>query len=251
MPTTNKLGRPDRTIDIWYFDCDDSRWPIQELALCLPPGFEHAIEPVRDPVNARRRLVSQAALRILLSSRLCGATPATLKFDYGYYGKPSLNGSGSRLYFNLSHSHNVTAIAIAANGPIGIDVEHLLPTNDDLNAAVLVPNELRAIASTVQDIKLEAFYRCWVRKEAILKAHGAGLALPTHSRSPMIDIEVSIQPAAMSKPLALPELLGNPDRWTLLDFSPGKQVIGSVAAFRSEAELVAHAGIEAVLTLVR
>ncbi|MBV9279436.1 MAG: 4'-phosphopantetheinyl transferase superfamily protein, partial [Chloroflexi bacterium] len=69
----------------------------------------------------------------------------------------------------------------------------------------------------------EAFFACWTRKEAYLKARGDGLSVPLHHFS------VSLTPGA---PAALLWVKGDPDarsRWTLGALSPSPDYVGALA----------------------
>lgn len=92
-------------------------------------------------------------------------------FEKGPHGKPRLVGDQAWLRFNLSHSGEVTLVAVARDVEVGIDVERIRP----------VP-EMREIARRWlgrDDIADPAdFFRAWTRHEAIVKALGVGLAGP-------------------------------------------------------------------------
>jgi 4'-phosphopantetheinyl transferase len=117
-------------------------------------------------------------LRTLLGAYL-QQPPRELVFRYGAHGKPSL-GKDSALQFNLSHSGDVAVLAVAGAslGEVGVDIERL---RDDVDVArvatrAFAPAEdawLRALPLS-HDERVSAFFVCWTRHEACLKARGTG-----------------------------------------------------------------------------
>lgn len=127
----------------------------------------------------RRRVVARAALRIALG-RYLDRPPASLELRRGLQGKPELVGAASEapIHFNLARSEDLCLIAIATGGPVGIDVEAIrpFPELERLVAARFEPEEAAGVLGLTGPARLRAFYRCWTRKEASLKASGIGLA---------------------------------------------------------------------------
>jgi 4'-phosphopantetheinyl transferase len=127
------------------------------------------------PDRARFAL-SHANLRRILASYLRCA-PEALRFELNQFGKPRLDDAA--LEFNLSHSKTVGAVAIGAAGePLGLDVEDVRPIEPEVAESHFSAAELADLAPLAGDAWLAGFYRCWTRKEAILKAEGVGLGIP-------------------------------------------------------------------------
>jgi 4'-phosphopantetheinyl transferase len=136
--------------------------------------------------DRRRYQLSHAALRMRLGHHL-GQPPELLRFVQGPAGKPMLadgdgDGDGARCAFNLSHSGDVAAIAIAPHGELGIDIECQRVVGDaqaivDRHFAPAEREAWHALAPMQRDA---AFLRCWTRKEACIKALGSGLSTPLH-----------------------------------------------------------------------
>jgi len=125
----------------------------------------------------RQRFVARrAALRATLGRGL-GRHPAALRFRYGPAGKPRLEDAPA-LHFNCAHSDGLALIATAET-EIGVDLERVVdvPELEAIAARFFSPAERAAIDD------IEAFYRCWVRKEAYLKARGTGLSASTRAFS--------------------------------------------------------------------
>ena len=86
------------------------------------------------------------------------------------HGRPRVPDSGFEV--SVSHSNDVVALAITDAGPVGVDVEWV---REDLDFQPLLR---RVCAAEEQTAVHDAFgfYRCWTRKESVLKATGVGLA---------------------------------------------------------------------------
>jgi 4'-phosphopantetheinyl transferase len=138
---------------------------------------------IRDDAARRRYVVSHGAVRLVLG-RLTGTAPDRLRLARrcGHccatdHGKPCL--PGSELDFSISHSGGLAAVAVARGRRVGVDVERVRRGTDVLAVArgALSPAELLEIETPATDAERRAaFFRCWTRKEAWLKATGVGLA---------------------------------------------------------------------------
>jgi 4'-phosphopantetheinyl transferase len=131
--------------------------------------------------DRRRYVVARARLRQLLGERL-GAAPESLRFVYHAHGKPALaRCPGQRdLRFNVSHCGEVAAYAFADGREVGVDIEEVraLPDADALAMRFFSPDERAAYLSLPRQARPRGFFNCWTRKEAFVKALGAGLSQP-------------------------------------------------------------------------
>ena len=125
--------------------------------------------------DRRRYRVSHARLRHILASAT-GLDPRALVFHTNDHGKPYLEGGG--VEFNLSHSGDVIAIAVASD-PVGIDVEQIRESLEPLEIAerFFRPEEVAWLASRPAEQLRPAFFRMWTLKEAVIKADGRGLTM--------------------------------------------------------------------------
>jgi 4'-phosphopantetheinyl transferase len=125
-----------------------------------------------------RYIAAHCGLRLVLEH--CFGVPATRQsFGSGASGKPYLEGV-PRAQFSLSYSGKRVLIAVAADVPVGVDIERLRTID---GAADLV----RVFGTRSEQALLErcdpastrfdrVFLEIWTRKEACLKATGFGLA---------------------------------------------------------------------------
>lgn len=168
--------------------------------------------------NEYRR--AHAALRQMLGAEL-GAAPGSLRFSQGPHGKPSL--VDAELQFSLSHSHGVALVALAP-GAVGVDAERVRAERvvDDVER-LYSPRERAALAALPAEHRSAAFFRAWVRKEAVLKARGSGLT------APLRDFEVTLAPGEPPRLLATRPDPAEASRWTLADVPMPSGWVAAVA----------------------
>ena len=123
----------------------------------------------------RHFVVSRGFLRYMLG-RYVRRKPAELRFSYNEYGKPSLAG----LRFNLSHSYEMAILAVTRDAAVGVDVEHIRAdfASADIATRFFSRREVETFSSLPKEEQVAAFFRCWTRKEAYIKAIGKGLSQP-------------------------------------------------------------------------
>jgi phosphopantetheinyl transferase len=151
-------------------------------------GHAHAPHALADAEQARadRFLCTRTAAtyrashtlkRQVLSHYRPDVDPASWCFSTNAWGKPAAIAPAAAPAFNLSHSGDCIAIAVA-DTEIGIDIERLrpLPHADDVARHVFHADELRWLAR--QPDAPRAFLRLWTLKESLLKAVGTGFSVP-------------------------------------------------------------------------
>lgn len=124
-------------------------------------------------------ILTRASLRILLASYL-EKSPERFAFGYSAQGKPFLANEPTDLRFNVSHTDGLAALAFARKREVGVDVEKIRPGCDAEKLAERFFSALERdyITRLSGDALDEAFFRCWTRKEAFIKAKGGGLSIP-------------------------------------------------------------------------
>ena len=132
--------------------------------------------------HARDRQRYIAARRFLRQVLSCytKVEPERLQFAYGVHGKPEIRGSATDVEFNLSHTRDAVAVAVSRSRKVGIDIEYSgaqRNTEAIAQSFFTVREQQQINRLPVQDHDA-AFLALWTRKEALLKACGAGLAAP-------------------------------------------------------------------------
>jgi 4'-phosphopantetheinyl transferase len=108
-------------------------------------------------------------------------------------------------------------IAITIGREVGVDVERIRTDLDldSIAARFFSASEYKILASLAGPARYEAFFACWTRKEAYLKARGVGLSLP------LDQFDVSFLPNEIPRLLATRPDPAEARRWRIqaLDLS--------------------------------
>ena len=168
-------------------------------------------------------VVCRGALRQLLSAYL-GMAPAAVAFAYGHRGKPSLKGFATPPEFNVSHADGVAVIAVTAGSPIGVDIESVSRAVEfeALARRFFSTKEADELLSLPSATRQAAFFACWTRKEAYIKAIGDGLACPLDS------FAVTLRPG--EEPTFRWIATDDAAKWTLRAFEPASGFLAAVAS---------------------
>jgi 4'-phosphopantetheinyl transferase len=173
-------------VHVWRWALTKAPHEVAELKSLLSPDEIARAERFYFARHHDAFVVARAGLRSTLA-RYLNRPPAAIAFRYGDAGKPELGGesaggalAGGELAFNLSHSGDLAVCAIATAGPIGIDIERVRAMNDAAGLArrYFAAAEVAVWESLTVEDQVAAFFRCWTRKEAYLKALGDGLRAP-------------------------------------------------------------------------
>lgn len=185
---------------------------------CLSPGERSRRTGFRDP-GALARYTTAAVLLRLCVSHYTGQAPGQVRIERTCpdcdrpHGRPVV--AGSRLHVSITHAGDRVGVAVTATGPVGLDVEGVDPAGH-------LPRMDRHVFSEAESESpggAEKFYRCWARKESVLKATGDGL------RVPMATLELTGDPPTLTAFPSRPELVG---RAVLRDVNPGAGYVGAV-----------------------
>ncbi len=168
----------NNAVHIWRVKLDISPSFIELMLRPLSPQECDRANRLQFERDRRRFIVSHGVMRIILS-RYLGCEPEQVQYQMTENGKPFLEKK-PELHFNLAHSHEIALIAVTPLGEIGIDVEYIRPLEDinRLARQCFSAQEYQQYISLPAPEKQQAFFTCWTRKEAFLKALGSGLAFP-------------------------------------------------------------------------
>ena len=136
-------------------------------------------ERFRGQAKSREYIISRGLLRKVLGITL-GCNPEDIDFHYSAHDKPCLAAPKDEndIRFNVSHSHEQTLIALTPSNDIGVDIEHLRTNLEfkKMASRFFSVNEADEL-NTYTDLGIaQAFFACWTRKEAFVKALGEGIA---------------------------------------------------------------------------
>jgi 4'-phosphopantetheinyl transferase len=173
--------------------------------------------------DKRRFIAGRARLRQILAHYVA-LPPDALVFRYGVQGKPALSLQRAAPFFNLSHSGGLAALAVAQDCDIGIDIERLRPIERGVAKRFFSTGENAALQCLYKADWRDAFYRCWTRKEAVVKAVGKGLSLRLDS------FEVSLHCGTPACVLHFDGCRDAGSEWSLVDLALGPGLVGAIAA---------------------
>jgi 4'-phosphopantetheinyl transferase len=220
---------------VWkaWLDVDRAQ-PAPYRALLSSDELSRAMRYRKD-ADRDRYVVRRAVLRIVLG-RVLGIPQHLLRFGYGPSGKPYIDrpAAGRALRSSVSHADGLAVFGCAFGRDVGVDVERVCVHPDLLAVAescfsTREQAELRTLPHTSQ---ARAFYRCWTRKEAYVKAIGSGL------RASLRDFEVSLDTDKPASLLRVGWSESEPARWRMEELDVPFGYIGAVVAERPKGERV-------------
>jgi len=214
---------------------------VWRASLDVPPeslARFSALLPEREAARAKRFFydrdrhpytVAQATLRVLLG-RYLQIPPESVRTQNGPQGKPYLAKQlhASKLQFNISHSLGMALFAFAHQRELGIDIEKIRPNfaSRDIAQRYFSRQETAELDALPPASYTEAFFLCWTRKEAYIKARGQGLHIPLDSFS------VTLTP---DRPATLTS--SDSECWSIYSFRPSPEFVAAVVAERHDWEL--------------
>ncbi|MFL6515418.1 MAG: 4'-phosphopantetheinyl transferase family protein [Chthoniobacterales bacterium] len=222
QPTDVSREADPNSVYLTWVDLDQSEAAIAEARPHLSLDECERADRYHRLVHRNRFMIARSNLRRTLGSFL--QVPAEeIAFVSGPNGKPALNRQFPDLRFNLAHSESMAVIAVAFGRDVGVDVEYIRPNVQFLEIAqrMFTPGECAQIQALTGDEIMHAFYRCWTRKEAYVKATGAGLTVALDS------FEVPVTAESAPLPVALHDS-GLPTA-TLTDISPNNEFAAALA----------------------
>lgn len=225
-PAPEQLLLAEDEVHVWRASLDCGASTINLLSEYLNPEEHERAKRFYFQDNRENFSVARGILRDVLS-RYIHTPPTEINFSYNEYGKPFMAEEvGDRpLRFNLSHSCGLGLYAIVVNRDVGVDVEFV---RNDLAYMEIVEcffshKESKILRELPKEQQLIAFYNCWTRKEAFIKALGKGLSYPLDQFSVA---------AAPEKPVHLLDMeIKSVEglRFSLVELFPGNSYIAAMA----------------------
>lgn len=204
-------------LHVWWWKTPDGADPAG-LHL-LGPDEQRRVSKMRKPQTIADYITGRTMVRRILAE-LLGVTPGEIVFgrlacpdcgDLGH-GPPTVIRPQTPLRISLSRTAGCGVLAVAGY-PIGVDVEGARSLDVDLLGSVVLTPRERALLLGRGDPRtsLKTFYRCWTRKEAILKAVGIGIVAPMN--------RLDVQPEVLEPVTVRAGVSGSPRPWRIEDLS--------------------------------
>lgn len=172
---------PRRDVHVWLARLRDDTQELRDAWTTLDAQERESSQRLHRSADRARYAWTRAHLRRLLATYV-GVGPEEVTISATSDGKPELAGklASRSLHFNVSHSGALAAIVVARHA-VGVDVEQIRSDISWRQIAIdfFSPSELGALEQLAHADRVRAFFDCWVRKEAYLKAVGIGLRRPT------------------------------------------------------------------------
>ncbi len=220
------LTLADDEVHVWRASLDLPGSHIQRLHHILIADEQKRAGRFHFQKDRDRFIVAHGVLRAILSCYL-GVEPGQLCFCYNPYGKPALTKEfgGERVRFNMAHSRGLAIYALTCGREIGIDLEYVRADLADGQIAecFFSHREVAMLRAVPKNLQKEAFFNCWTRKEAYVKARGEGLSLP------LDQFDVSLTPGEPAELLSTPGDSPEAAHWSLQALSPGPGYAAALA----------------------
>jgi 4'-phosphopantetheinyl transferase len=212
-----------RIIQVWPVPIEASNAVVERFRLLLAPDEIDRAGRFRFDHLQHAFILARGALRVLLG-RYLGIHPASVQFTYGSNGKPGLVGP-THLRFNIAHSGGLAMFAFTLGCEIGVDVEQIrsLPDMQQIANRFFCVEEAAELMSLPAGQREHAFFLCWTRKEAYIKAIGDGLA------APLDGFHVTLQPGEPARFVHLAHDVSAAKLWTLHDLEVASTYAGALA----------------------
>ncbi len=223
-PRTLILGSDE--VHVWRAVLDLKASGVQSLQQTLSEDERARAERFHFQKDRERFTVGRGMLRVILG-RYLNKEPGQLRFYYGRHGKPSLarESGDDELRFNMSHSYGLALFAITQGREIGVDLEPIrtdLP-HEEIAERFFTPREVAALRVLSASVQPQAFFNCWTRKEAYIKARGEGLTVR------LDQFDVSLAPGEPAALLYNSRDLQEVCRWSLQELVPWPGYVAALA----------------------
>ena len=223
----SNLWLANNEVHVWCVDLSALELDTNSLRLNLPED-ENAKADTFHFQNDRENYIARHAMLRNILGRYVSLESEHIRLSYSSHGKPSLADyhHNHRIRFSLSHSKGVVLYAITRGREVGVDVERIVPNimDEQFVAYVFSHKERSAIQSLPSELRRNASFQSWTRKEAYGKALGRGL-------------DYNLKQLNVSNAFCERNLLSNRNNdahdircWTIRDLELGPGYAGSIVA---------------------
>ncbi|RMG97449.1 MAG: 4'-phosphopantetheinyl transferase superfamily protein [Chloroflexi bacterium] len=229
----HSLVLPTEDLHLWVAVLDRTEDELEAFWATLSEEEQERASRFYFERDRNRYVVARGLLRVILG-RYLRLPPAHISFAYGEFGKPMLaNMTESGIQFNVSHAQEIGVFAFTRNKQVGVDVEAIRPLSDidQIAERFFSPYETAVFREIPPDYKPEAFFNCWTRKEAYIKAIGEGLSCPLEQ------FDVTLRPGEPARLLRVRTSRDQAKNWFMHAFTPEPGYVAAVVAEQPVARL--------------
>jgi 4'-phosphopantetheinyl transferase len=225
VPSAKAWTLGERDVHVWRVDLAALTTSSQPLEGTLSDEERARAHRFLRPDDRRRYVAAHGTLRCLLG-RYIGAEPDRLRFAATAAGKPRLIPETSQpaVRFNLSHSSELALVGLACSREIGVDVERIRPelATEEIAERFFAPGEAATLRALPKEAQAEAFFACWTRKEAYVKARGDGLT------QGLDHFEVTLAPGEVPAIRSAGDDPEAANRWSVVSLTPAPGYLAAV-----------------------
>jgi 4'-phosphopantetheinyl transferase len=223
-PPTHLL-LPKKDVHIWRAVLDLPSSSLQEFKSKLSADERIKADRFRFERDRNRFIVSSGILKTILGYYI-GTEPGEIRFCYENRGKPRLDDAfhDTGIHFNVCHSEGLALYIFTRDHKVGIDIERVrdFPEMVQIIEQFFSVREKMVFRRLPDSKKREAFFNCWTRKEAFIKAIGEGFFYPLNQ------FDVSFAPDEPSRLLTIEGDSEKVSQWLMGSIKPA---LGFTAAF--------------------
>jgi len=216
----------DDAVQVWRAFLSVTPERVASLTGTLATDERIRAERFRFDRDRTRYIIARGLLRAIIA-RYLDKEPGAITFQYNAFGKPSLpdEPGRDRIRFNVSHADGIALYALTRSREVGVDIEGVRAdmASERIAERFFSPREIAALRALDPELRHEAFFACWTRKEAYIKARGVGITVG------LDQFDVSLAPDEPAAILASREDGEALYRWSLHHLMPDPGYVGAVA----------------------
>ena len=212
-------------VHVWRASLRPPAHALARLEAHLSPDERARAARFRFEPHRTAFVAGRGAQREILA-RYTGLPPHALAYRASEHGKLSLDGAAAAggIHFNVSNAGDLALVAVTRGREIGVDLEQLKPMPDgmDIASRFFSAPENQVFAALPEEARDLAFFHCWTRKEAYIKAVGEGLSMPLDR------FDVAFAPGEPARLLRTRGNEAEAARWTMAELHPGPGYVGAM-----------------------
>jgi 4'-phosphopantetheinyl transferase len=246
QPAIRQVNLPRSEVHVWRLSLTSKPRSLGIDLDCLSEDERLRADAFRFQRDKDSFGLCRCFLRRLLGQYL-GIAPQELRFGAGRYGKPFLEAPAEcgGIEFSLSHSGDYGLFAFSRGRRTGVDIERIrnFEAMMDVSRRFFSPREHAGLRAMPEQSRAAAFYACWTRKEAVVKALGGSIAILCE------EVVVSVLPEGPADLLRMPSSGGKTASWRLMDLPAGPGYAGALCFEEPPAVLGDHGSGPAAVKL--